>query len=160
MTYDEVKEFHGRKYIGMAVGGRHTWVYPHALWRELKVAPAQWEFTFSSVKERETAAPNGSGAPVDSQYHWYILAHQRVRKIDANTYTTLMRGTKFKLAHRRADRERWSTEVGRGPSENEKLESILEGALAEVRETVHPRVVRLADSRFLESSGARIAKGP
>ncbi len=28
MAYDDVKEFNGRKYMGMPVGGRHVWSYP------------------------------------------------------------------------------------------------------------------------------------
>ena len=146
MTYDQVKEFNGQKYTGMVVGGRHTWVYPHALWRERKVAPNRWEFTLASVKEREVDAPNGSGAPIDSQYHWYILADQHVRKVDSNTYSTLMRGTKFKLAHKRADRNRWSTDYGQGPSKREKIVSILEATLAEIKGPTQPRRgVSLAD---------------
>ncbi|MFQ6013493.1 MAG: hypothetical protein ACE5LS_07605 [Thermoplasmata archaeon] len=146
MTYEEVKEFHGRKYTGMAVGGRHTWIYPNALWRERKVTPDQWEFSLSSIKEREIAAPVGSGAPPNTQYRWYILAHQRVRKIDSNTYSTCMTGVKYKLAHKRADRDRWNTEYGRGPSERERLVSILEAALAKLRgEGLPKRIASLAD---------------
>ncbi|MDX1534158.1 MAG: hypothetical protein R3291_00870, partial [Thermoplasmata archaeon] len=121
MSYDAVKTFAGRRYAGMAVGGRHTWIYPNALWRERKVAPDEWEFTLSAVKEREEEAPEGSGAPVGTGYHWYILAHQHVRKIDANAYTTLMTGTKYKLAHRRAGQGVWSTEQGQGPTMDERL---------------------------------------
>src|SRR2546426_8454139 len=75
----------GETYSGMAVGGEHTWLYPNGLWKETKVAPDRWDFTFSSLKERERSAPPGSGVPVGTQYHWYILAHQRVRKIDADS---------------------------------------------------------------------------
>lgn len=134
MRYDALKEFKGQKYTGMAVGGRHTWIYPNALWRERKVASDRWEFTLSAVKERETTAPDGSGAPIDTRFHWYILAHQRVRKIDSNAYTTLMSGVKYKLAHRRADRDRWNTEYGRGPSERKRLIFILREALADLKE--------------------------
>ena len=44
-----------------------------------------------------------------TEYHWYILAHQHVRKLNANDYTTAMTGIKFKLAHKRAGSEKWST---------------------------------------------------
>src|SRR5262249_12449299 len=60
-------------------------------------------------KRRAGKAPEGSGVPVGTEYHWYILAHQNVRKLDANTYSTAMRGFKYKLAHKRADKETWST---------------------------------------------------
>lgn len=129
-----MKEFRGRKYTGMAVGGRHTWIYPNALWREQKVDPDEWEFTLTAVKEREEDAPDGSGAPINTQFHWYILAHQHVRKIDSNSYATSMSGVKYKLAHKRAERDQWNTETRRGPSEREKLISILERALADLQE--------------------------
>ncbi|HYZ65355.1 MAG TPA: hypothetical protein VE574_01380, partial [Nitrososphaeraceae archaeon] len=57
---------------------------------------------------RSGRAPEGSGVPVGTEYHWYILAHQNVRKLDANNYTTSMTGMKYKLAHKRADKEKWS----------------------------------------------------
>src|SRR2546422_5386940 len=59
------------------------------------------DFTFSSIKQRERSAPPGSGVPVGTQYHWYILAHQRVRKIDANSYTTLIdrKSTRLNSSH-------------------------------------------------------------
>jgi hypothetical protein len=37
-----------------------------------------------------------------------MLAHQNVRKLDANSYSTAMSGYKFKLAHKRFDKESWS----------------------------------------------------
>jgi hypothetical protein len=53
-------------------------------------------------------APEGSGVPVGTQYHWYILAHQNVTKLNANDYTTSLSGLKFKIAHKRAGTEKWS----------------------------------------------------
>src|SRR2546426_8853376 len=104
MAYDEVKEFEGEEYTGMAVGGEHSWICPNGLWSERKVAPARCDFTFRSIKERERAAPPGSGAERGAQFHWYILAHQRVRKIDADTYDTFMAGGEKKGAQRRPRR--------------------------------------------------------
>jgi hypothetical protein len=45
---------------------------------------------------------------VGTSYGWYILAHQIVTKLDANTYSTEMVGMKHKLAHKRADKDTWS----------------------------------------------------
>lgn len=41
-----------------------------------------------------------SGIPVGTEYHWYILAQQSVRKLDANKYSTSMTGLKYKLGHK------------------------------------------------------------
>lgn len=134
MAYDDVKEFQGRAYTGMAVGGEHAWVYPEGRWRERKVAPDEWAFTFESIKRRERSAPEGSGVPVGTRYHWYILAHQRVRKVDADKYETLMEGAKHKVAHMRPNWLRWSTELPGRESERERLVAILEATLAGLRE--------------------------
>jgi hypothetical protein len=134
MAYDDLKEFDGQAYSGMAVGGEHRWVYPNGRWRERKVAPDRWEFTFSSMKERERAAPRGSGVPEGSQFHWYILAHQRVRKVDQDSYTTLMEGLKYKVAHKRPHWRRWSDEYPNQRPERERLIDILERELAALRE--------------------------
>ena len=76
--------------------------------KEDKITPDKWEFTYSVKKTRAWQAPEGSGVPVGTEYHWYILAHQNVRKLDANSYTTSMTGMKYKLAHKRAEKEKWS----------------------------------------------------
>ena len=135
MAYDDVKEFEGETYSGMAVGGEHTWLYPNGLWKETKVAPDRWDFTFNSIKDRERSAPPESGVPVGTEYHWYILADQRVRKIDADSYTTFMSGVKYKLAHKRPHWRKWSSEYPDQPSETETLINILEGTLARLRES-------------------------
>jgi hypothetical protein len=108
-TYNEFKVFEGRKYTGMRVGGRHKWYYEKGEWNEKKIAPDRWEFTYAVPKQRAGHAPPGSGVPLGTEYHWYILAHQNVRKLDENTYTTAMTGLKYKLAHKRAGRDAWSS---------------------------------------------------
>jgi hypothetical protein len=130
VAYDDIKQFNGRTYSGMSVGGRHVWEYPNGLWDERKVAPDKWKFTFSSVKRRARSAPEGSGVPPGSQYHWYIMAHQRVRKLDQDAYETFMEGVKFKLAHKRPHWRAWSSEYPGNRPEREQLIEILEQALA------------------------------
>jgi hypothetical protein len=107
-TYNEFKVFEGKKYTGMRIGGRHKWYYEKGEWNEKKVTPDRWQFTYAVPKRRAGHAPPGSGVPVGTEYHWYILAHQNVRKLDANTYSTAMTGLKYKLAHKRAGRDAWS----------------------------------------------------
>jgi hypothetical protein len=107
-TYNQFKEFEGEKYTGMKVGRRHTWQYNQGEWKETKVTPDKWEFNYAVTKRRSGKAPEGSGVPVGTEYHWYIAAHQNVKKLNANDYTTSMSGLKFKIAHKRAENDMWS----------------------------------------------------
>jgi hypothetical protein len=67
-----------------------------------------WQISYAVSKRRAGRAPEGSGVPVGSEYHWYILAHQNTAKQTANDYTTSLTGLKFKIAHKRAGSEKWS----------------------------------------------------
>ena len=107
-SYNKFKEFEGKQYTGMKVGRTHKWYYDKGEWKEKKVTPDQWEINYAVTKRRAGKAPEGSGVPVGTEYHWYILAHQNVRKLNANDYTTSMSGFKFKIAHKRFDKETWS----------------------------------------------------
>src|SRR6476660_7703810 len=82
-------------------------VYDQGEWKETKITPDLWEISYAVTKRRAGKAPEGSGVPIGTEYHWYILAHQNVRKLNANDYTTSMTGLKYKLAHRRADKDKW-----------------------------------------------------
>jgi hypothetical protein len=107
-TYDEFKEFEGKRYTGMKVGRGHTWYYDKGEWKETKQTPDEWRFTYEVSKRRAGKAPKGSGVPVGTGYHWFIVADQFVQKLDANSYRTSMSGLKFKVAHKRAEKETWS----------------------------------------------------
>jgi len=109
ISYNKFKEFEGKQYTGMKVGRSHKWYYDKGEWREKKITPDLWEISYSVTKRRAGKAPEGSGVPVGTEYHWYILSHQNVKKINANDYTTSMSGLKYKLAHKRADKDKWST---------------------------------------------------
>jgi hypothetical protein len=108
-SYNEFKTYRGKRYTGMAVGRSHKWNYDKGVWRETKVTPDRWEISYHVMKRRAGKAPTGSGVPVGTAYHWFILSHQFVEKANANDYTTSMVGLKFKLAHKRANKEKWST---------------------------------------------------
>jgi hypothetical protein len=108
LTYDEFKEYEGRKYTGMKIGRSHKWYYDQGEWKEKKITPDLWQIDYAVTKRRAGRAPEGSGVPVGTEYHWYILAHQNVRKLNANDYTTALTGLKFKVAHKRAERGTWS----------------------------------------------------
>jgi hypothetical protein len=119
------------KNIGMRVGGTHQWYYDRGEWKEKKITPDKWEFTYATNKRRAWQAPEGSGVPVGTEYHWYFLAHQNVRKLDANSYTISMEGLKYKLAHKRAEKGKWSsTEY----AQKERLIQILEGLIDKLKE--------------------------
>ncbi|MBO9573299.1 MAG: hypothetical protein J7497_13990 [Chitinophagaceae bacterium] len=107
-SYNEFKEFEGRQYSGMKIGRSHKWNYDKGEWRETKITPDLWEISYAVTKRRAGHAPKGSGVPVGTGYHWYIVAHQNVTKLNANDYTTSLSGLKYKLAHKRADKETWS----------------------------------------------------
>jgi hypothetical protein len=129
-TYNQLKEFGGKQYTGMKVGGSHKWYYDKGEWKEKKITPDKWEFTYDVTKRRAWDAPEGSGVPVGTEYHWYILAHQNVRKLDANNYTTSMTGLKYKLAHKRAEKDKWSTTDN---AQRERLIQILQELIAQLK---------------------------
>ena len=107
-SYNQYKKFEGKQYSGMQVGRSHSWYYDKGDWKETKITPDLWEIRYAVVKRRKGKAPEGSGVPVGTGYHWYIMAHQDVHKLNANDYTTVMTGLKYKLAHKRVTKDKWS----------------------------------------------------
>src|SRR3954454_14292156 len=101
-NYNQFKTFNGKHYTGMKVGRSHKWYYDKGEWKEKKITPDKWELTYSVTKRRAGKAPEGSGVPVGTGYHWFILAHQFVHKLNADDYSTAMVSIKLKLAHKRA----------------------------------------------------------
>ena len=59
-TYNEFKRFGGKQYTGMKVGRSHKWYYDKGEWKEKKVTPDKWEFSYSVTKRRAGHAPKGS----------------------------------------------------------------------------------------------------
>jgi hypothetical protein len=131
--YDAFKEFQGKRYTGMKVGRGHKWDYAAGEWIEKKLTPDEWEFRYAVPKRRRGKAPEGSGVPVGTEYHWFILADQTVKKLDANNYTTEMWGKKYKLAHKRADKAEWSTG---DRAQKKRLIRFLEQMIAELEREV------------------------
>jgi len=107
-SYNEFKEYEGQRYTGMKIGRSHKWHYEPGEWKETKITPDLWQIGYAVNKRRAGRAPEGSGAPVGTEYHWYVVAHQNVAKQSANDYTTSLTGLKFKIAHKRAGSEKWS----------------------------------------------------
>ena len=129
-SYNQFKEFEGKKYTGMKVGRTHKWYYDKGEWKEKKITPDKWQFSYNVPKRRAGNAPEGSGVPVGTEYHWYILANQNVKKLDANNYTTSMIGLKYKLAHKRAETNNWSSSDN---AQRKKLIEILEELIENVK---------------------------
>ncbi|EGC48083.1 conserved hypothetical protein [Histoplasma capsulatum var. duboisii H88] len=94
--YNALKTFKGQVYTGMAVGGSHTWEYQPGLWHETKEEPDLWKIDYRAMKRRagRRRAPQGTGAAFGTEFHWFIVAPQFVRKLDANTSETRMAGSK------------------------------------------------------------------
>jgi len=74
----------------------------------------------------------------DTRYHWYILADQRVRKVDKDSYETLMEGIKFKLGHKRPYWKGWSYEYPDQMGYRERLIGILEETVSTLRDDQNP----------------------
>jgi hypothetical protein len=129
-SYSQFKEFEGKKYTGMKVGRTHKWYYDKGEWKEKKVTPDKWQFTYNVTKKRAGNAPEGSGVPLGTEYHWYILANQNVKKIDANSYTTSMIGLKYKVAHKRAEKNIWSSSED---AQRKRLIEILQRSIEELK---------------------------
>jgi hypothetical protein len=108
ISYNDFKEYEGQRYTGMKIGRSHKWHYDKGEWKERKITPDLWQVGYAVTKRRAGRAPEGSGVPVGTEYHWYILAHQNTTKRTANDYTTSLTGLKFKIAHKRAGSEKWS----------------------------------------------------
>ena len=63
-TYNEFKDFEGKKYTGMTIGRGHKWQYEAGEWKETKKTPDLWVFNYNVKKQRAGKAPEGSGVPV------------------------------------------------------------------------------------------------
>ena len=134
-SYNRPKAFEGRQYTGMQIGHSHKWYYDKGEWKETKITPDLWRIFYSVTKRRAGRAPEGSGAKVGTAYHWYILAHQRVQKLNANDYSTTLMGLKYKIAHKRADKGKWNAKT---PTQRDHLIKFLKEWIQQLEEEVIP----------------------
>ena len=93
-SYEAIKNYNGKQYAGMQIGRSHKWYYDKGEWKDKKITPDLWEIRYAVTKRRASKAPKGSGAPVGTGYHWYIMAHQEVLKLNEDDYTTGLSGLK------------------------------------------------------------------
>lgn len=110
-SYEAIKNYNGKQYVGMQIGRSHKWYYDKGEWKDKKITPDLWEIRYAVTKRRAGKAPKGSGAPIGTGYHWYILAHQEVLKLNEDDYSTVLSGLKYKIAHKRAAKGNWSASV-------------------------------------------------
>jgi hypothetical protein len=134
-SYNRFKEYDGKQYTGVQIGRGHHWHYDQGDWKETKISPDLWEISYKVMKRRTGKAPEGSGVPVGTAYHWYILAHQSAVKENANDYMTTMTGIKFKIAHKRADKNKWNVS---GPTQRKHLVAFLKEFAAQLESAVIP----------------------
>ena len=132
--FDELKEYNGKIYTGMSIGGTHHWNYNDGKWIETKKAPDRWSFNFNSLKTRMHSAPSNTGANVNTKYHWYIIADQIATKLDANSYMTSMKGVKFKIGHKRPHWKAFSYNYPQQDSYKKRVIGILENILEKLKE--------------------------
>jgi hypothetical protein len=144
VSYNEFKDHEGRRYTGMKIGRSHTWYYGKGEWKETKVTPDLWQVSYAVTKRRAGRAPEGSGVPVGTEYHWYILAHQNVLKLNANDYTTSLAGLKFKIAHRRAETGTWSATPR---AQRKRMIEFLRGVIEELEQQKSEPVRAPADDK-------------
>ena len=129
MPYDDLKEYKGKKYTGMAIGDVHIWNYEHAIWKEQKIAPDLWKLEFNATKGRRgRSAPEGSGASKGTQFHWFIAANQIARKVDADHYETFMTGLKKKIGHKRPYWKQFSYDYPEQRGRNQEIAAFLRQA--------------------------------
>jgi len=145
-SYEEFKEFEGTQYTGMRVGRSHKWYYDKGEWKETKITPDLWEISYAVTKRRAGKAPEGSGVPIGTEYHWYILAHQNVRKLNANDYTTAMTGLKYKLAHKRADKNKWSASA---KAQRKRLVKLMKELIAQLEKEPVPLEIEYDGKTFV-----------
>src|SRR5260221_1256317 len=144
-SFNKFKNFNGKMYTGVQIGRGHHWTYDPGDWKETKITPDLWEISYAVTKRRVGHAPEDSGVPVGTEYHWYILANQTARKLSANDYETKMTGLKFKLAHKRADKGKWSAS---SPTQRKHLVAFLKEFVAQLEKEPVPIEFQYQDKEF------------
>jgi hypothetical protein len=157
VSYDDFKQHEGQRYTGMKIGRSHKWHYDQGQWKETKITPDLWQISYAVTKRRAGRAPEGSGVPVGTEYHWYVLAHQNTAKQTANDYTTSLTGLKFKIAHKRADSGKWSATPR---TQRKRMIMFLRSVLADLEKQARLEGTVIADRKPAEERKRRRAPVP
>jgi hypothetical protein len=156
VSYNEFKEYEGQRYTGMKIGRSHKWHYDGGDCKETKVSPDLWQISYAVTKRRAGHAPEGSGVPVGTEYHWYVLAHQNVGKQNANDYTTSLTGLKFKIAHKGAGTEKWSATP---KTQRKRMIMFLQNVIADLEKQSGPETMSHRRRRSPHLSGTTFVRG-
>src|SRR5919204_252021 len=89
--------------------------------------------SYAVTKRRAGRAPEGSGVPVGTEYHWYVLAHQNTTKQSANDYTTSLTGLKFKIAHKHAGSDKGSATP---KTQRKRMIAFLQSVIADLEKQI------------------------
>jgi len=100
-------EFEGEAYNGLRA--TQTWAMGKGKWEEQPTGALSWDILFETIAVKPLKA--GTGMPIGSEHHSYLLAHQKLVKTRNNTYQVRLEGVKFKLAHKETG-EKWSANAG------------------------------------------------
>lgn len=132
--YNTLKSYNNKVYTGMKIGGTHQWNYNDGKWVETKISPDEWNIRFNSVKTRMNLAPTNTGASIGTKFHWYIIADQIATKLNANSYSTVMNGVKFKVGHKRPHWRTFSYNYPEQISYKERIISLLENYIEKLKD--------------------------
>jgi hypothetical protein len=97
-------EFEGNEYNGTRE--EIAWQLSKNTWSEFRRGEKSWDVLFETNASKPFEG--AKDMPVGSEYHSYILAHQKLVKTRKNTYAMKLEGLKFKLAHKE-DGASWSS---------------------------------------------------
>ena len=67
-SYETIKNYNGKQYVGMQIGRSHKWYYDKGEWKDKKITPDLWEIRYAVTKRRAGKA-QGIGCT-----DWYRLS--------------------------------------------------------------------------------------
>lgn len=77
---------------GVPIGYKEFWKY-RGRWKEKKVAPRRWKFTFEATKGRKAKSYGGLGKGTTGR--WLIKGIQSIKKIGKGKYQTRLTAYKY-----------------------------------------------------------------
>jgi len=50
-SYETIKNYNGKQYVGMQIGRSHKWYYDKGEWKDKKITPDWWEIRYAVQNE-------------------------------------------------------------------------------------------------------------